>query len=355
MREGITVVKIGIVGIGFMGSIHYYASKKVSGGQVVAICTRDQKKREGDWTGIQGNFGPRGGFEDLSHIRKYDAIDNLLADPDVDLIDICLPTHLHKAVSIAALEAGKHVLVEKPISVKLDDANEMVQIAGRSGRCFMVAHILPFFAEFAYAKDIVESGEHGNLIGGHFKRVISEPNWSDDFVDLEKSGGPGIDLHIHDTHYIQLLCGTPDAVFSQGTLAGGGFAQYLTTQYIYDDRALAISCSSGAVSQEGRAFSHGFEFYLENATLLYEFATLGGEPVTSTPLTLLTGDGNVHSVNLGETDPVDAFTQEIQSAVDAIVEGRESAILSGVSARDALLLCHKETESIKTGEIVTIN
>lgn len=348
------MLKIGIVGIGFMGSIHYYASKNVTGGQVAAICTRDQKKREGDWTGIQGNFGPRGGFEDLSHIRKYGEIDNLLADPEIDLIDICLPTHLHKEVSIAALEAGKHVLVEKPISVRLDDANEMVQIAERCGRCFMVAHILPFFAEYACAQEIVESGRYGDLIGGHFKRVISKPNWSDDFVDLEKSGGPGIDLHVHDTHYIQLLCGTPDAVFSQGKFAGDGFAQYLATQYIYNDKAHAISCSSGAVSQEGRAFSHGFELYLENATLLFEFATLDGEPVTATPLTLLTDDGKVHSVDLGETDPVDAFTRELQCAVDAITEGRESAILSGVSARDALLLCHRETESIKTGEIVSI-
>jgi predicted dehydrogenase len=348
------VLRIGIVGIGFMGTIHYYATRKVSGGQVVAICTRDQKKREGDWTGIQGNFGPRGGFEDLSHIRKYDEIDDLLADPEVDMIDICLPTHMHKPVSIAALKAGKHVLVEKPISVRLDDANEMVQVAERSGRGFMVAHILPFFAEYTYAQGIVESGEYGNLIGGHFKRVISEPNWSDDFVDLEKSGGPGIDLHIHDTHFIQLLCGTPDAVFSQGKLAGRDFAQYLTTQYIYNDKELSISCSSGAVSQEGRAFSHGFELYLEKATLLYEFATLGGDPVTSTPLMLLTEDGKVHRVDLGETDPVDAFTKEIQAAVDAINQGHENSVLSRISARDALLLCHKEAESIKTGEIVPI-
>ena len=348
------MLRIGIIGIGFMGSIHYYATRKVSGGQVAAICTRDQKKREGDWTGIQGNFGPRGGFEDLSHIRKYDEIGDFLADPEIDMIDICLPTHMHKPISIAALKAEKHVLVEKPISVRLDDANEMVQAAERSGRCFMVAHILPFFAEYAYAKEIVESGKYGNLIGGHFKRVISEPNWSDDFVNLEKSGGAGIDLHIHDTHYIQLLCGTPDAVFSQGKLAGRDFAQYLTTQYIYNDKELSISCSSGAVSQEGRAFSHGFELYLEKATLLYEFATLGGEPVTSTPLMLLTEDGEVHRVNLGETDPVDAFSKEIQSAVEAINQGHENSVLSGISARDALLLCHKEAESIKTGEIVPI-
>ena len=69
------MVRIGIIGIGFMGMIHYYGAKKVSGGEVVAICTRDQKKLDGDWTGIQGNFGPRGGMEDLSHLRKYNQIE----------------------------------------------------------------------------------------------------------------------------------------------------------------------------------------------------------------------------------------------------------------------------------------
>ena len=349
------MVRIGIIGIGFMGMIHYYGAKKVSGGEVAAVCTRDQIKLDGDWTSIQGNFGPRGGIEDLSHLRKYNQIEDLLADADIDMVDICLPTHLHKTVSIAALKAGKHVLVEKPIAINLDDANEIVQVGVESGRRFMVAHVLPFFAEFAHAKQVVESGQYGKLLGGHFKRIISKPTWSRDLTDLEKSGGPGIDLHIHDTHFIQLLCGVPDAVFSQGKLGAGDFVEYLTTQYIYKNAHPSISCSSGAVSQQGRAFSHGFEIYLEKATLLYEFATLGGEPVTSTPLTLLTDDREVHEVDLGEVDPVDAFTNEIQYAVDAINQGNEPTVLSGIGARDALLLCYKEAESVKTGEIVQIS
>ena len=88
--------------------------------------------------------------------------------------------------------------------------------------------------------------------------------------------------------------------------------------------------------------------------MLYEFATLGGEPVTSTPLTLLTDDRAVQEVDLGEVDPVDAFTGEIQHAVDAINGGTEPTALSGVGARDALLLCYKEAESVRTGEIVPV-
>ncbi len=358
------MIKIGIVGIGFMGMIHYYGIQRATGAEVVAICTRDPKKLSGDWTGIQGNFGPRGGMEDLSNVRKYSQVDELLADEEIDLVDICLPTHLHKSVSMASLAAGKHALVEKPIAISLDDANALVELAEKidveretagQGPCFlMVAHVLPFFAEYAYAKRVVEEGKYGKLLGAHFKRIISKPSGSRDVASLEKSGGPGIDLHIHDTHFIQLLCGVPDAVFSQGKLAGGNYVDYLTTQYIYNGQEISVSCSSGGVSQRGRAFSHGFEIYLEKATLLYDFSTLAGEPSTAVPLTLLNDEGEVKHVDLGDVDPIDAFTAELQYAIDAIDCGNAPTALSGVGARDALLLCYKEAESIKTGQIVRV-
>ena len=161
-------------------------------------------------------------------------------------------------------------------------------------------------------------------------------------------------MHIHDTHFIQLLCGVPDTVFSQGKLVGGNFLDYLTTQYIYHDKDLTVSCSSGAISQKGRAFSHGFELYLEKATLLFDFSTLAGEPTTAVPLTLITEDGKVDQVDLGEVDPIDAFTAEIQYVVDSLDWEEAPTALSGVGARDALLLCYKEAESVKTGEIVAI-
>lgn len=348
------MVRIGTVGIGFMGMIHYYACKKISGGKVTAICTRSEKKLQGDWSGIQGNFGPRGGQEDLSKVKKYQQIDELLADPDIDLVDICLGTHLHKEVSIQALRAGKHVLVEKPIEIALKDAREMVAVAQETGKCLMVAHVLPFFPEFEFVYKAVSAGNYGEFLGGHFKRIISKPNWSPDLVDLSKSGGPGIDLHIHDTHYIQLLCGVPDAVYSRGILAGKDYLQYVTTQYIYKDKNVAVSCASGALSQPGRAFTHGFEVYLEKATFLFDFATLGGKPVSS-PLTLIDAQGQVSQPKLKSTDPVDAFVGEMQYAVNAINEGTKPVALSGEGALAALGLCWKEAQSVKTGKVVPLS
>ena len=124
---------------------------------------------------------------------------------------------------------------------------------------------------------------------------------------------------------------TPRAVYSRGRLQNG-YVEYSTTQYLYDDPALSVSCSSGAISQPGRAFTHGYEIYLEKATLLYEFATLGNKPVLSMPLTVLTADGKVREPRLKGGDPVGAFTAEIQCAVDAVKSGKEPALLSGALA-----------------------
>ena len=348
------MVRIGIIGIGFMGMIHYYGIQKILGGKVTAICTRSPKKLNGDWTSIQGNFGPRGSVEDLSEIKTYDDIDAILSDPEIDLIDICLPTHYHRDVTISALKSGKHVLVEKPIAIDLDSANEMTRVADETGNRLMVAHVLPFFAEFSYALEAVKNAEYGELLGANLKRITSKAADTPSASDVERSGGPGIDLHIHDTHFIQLLNGMPSAVFSQGKLIGEKYTDYLTTQYIYTDNPVTISCSSGSIAQKGRAFSHGFEIFLQKATLLFESSTLGGQPVVSQPLTIITDDGKVEQVDLGDTDPIDAFTNEIQHAVDAINGDSDAVLLSGDKARDALLLCYKEAESVRTGQIVTV-
>ena len=224
---------IGIVGIGFMGMIHYLASRRVEGAKVVALCSRDPKKLAGDWTSIQGNFGPRGTQMDLSGIALYDDYASLLADPQVDLVDLCVPNELHGRMAIQALRAGKPVLVEKPIALSIDEADAMVAAAREAGKPLMVGHVLPFVPEFAFAVEAVRSGRYGAIRAAHFTRVISRPDWSSEIADPSKSGGPAIDLHIHDTHFIGLLCGVPRAVHSRGVVENGAVV-HLTTQYLFD-------------------------------------------------------------------------------------------------------------------------
>jgi predicted dehydrogenase len=340
------MVRIGIVGVGFMGMIHFLAARGLQGARVTAVCSRDPKKLAGDWRDIRGNFGPPGEVMDLSALKKYQRLDDLLADPDIDLVDVCNPTHLHPQTAIRALEAGKHVLVEKAIALIPEDADLMVQAAARRGKLLMVAHVLPFFPEFAYAAEAIRGGRWGPVQGAHFKRVISRPDWSAEIGDAAKTGGPAVDLHIHDTHFIGLVCGVPKRVFSSGVVENGA-VQFLTTQYLYGPGGPAVSCSSGALAQKGRPFVHGYEIYLEQATLVYESG--------SCPLTVLMVDGKMEQPSLeGGGDATTAFTAELQTAVDGVRQGREPALLSGQLARDALVLCHRECQSVLNGEAVLI-
>lgn len=340
------MLRIGMVGVGFIGMIHYLASQKLKGAKVVAICERDRKRLSGDWTGLRGNFGPPGEKMDLSGLKLYEDLDKLLADPDIDLVDVCTPTHLHAPMVLAALKAGKNVLVEKPIALTIEDADAMVAAAKQAGRLFMVAQVLPFFPEFAFAADAVRSGRYGKLLGGHFTRVISPPDWSADIGDASKTGGPAIDLHVHDTHFISLIAGVPGHVFANGILAKDGSVEYLTTNYLYGPGGPALSCSSGVASTKGRPFAHGFEIYLEKATLAHN---------GSLPLSMYTPDGQAQVVALGSSgDPIDSFATEIQTAVEGVRAGKEPDSLSGLLARDALVLSYRECESVKTGKVVAV-
>ncbi len=341
------MIRIGLAGIGFMGMIHYLASQKLKGAKVTAISSRDSKKLAGDWRGIQGNFGPAGTKMNLNSQKKYENFETMIADPDIDLIDICSPTNMHPEMAITALKAGKHVLVEKSIALDTKSADAMVKAAKNAGKLLMVAHVLPFFPEFAFAFDAIQSEKYGRLQAAHFTRVISKPDWSKDIDDSSKTGGPAVDLHIHDTHFIGLIAGVPGRLFSNGITSNEGTVEFLTTQYLYGDNGPAISSSSGWLSMKGQTFVHGFDIYLEKATLRYH--SFGQ------PLTLLTHDGKSKQPKLsGGGDPIFSFTREIQTAVDGVIKNKEPELLSGALARDALVLCHKEIQSVHTGKEVII-
>ncbi len=340
------MVRIGIVGIGFMGRIHYLASQRLTDAKVTAVCSRDAAKLAGDWRNTRGNFGPEPGQMDLSGVKKYADFGEMLADPDIDLIDICTVTDQHAPLAIQALKAGKHVLVEKAIALSTADADGMVAAAKNAGKLLMVAHVLPFFPEFKFAAEAIRGGKYGKVVAAHFTRVIAKPDWSADIGDAAKTGGPAVDLHIHDTHFIGLVCGVPKQVYSIGTLEGDAVS-YLTTSYMYGPGGPAVTCSSGALSMPGRAFAHGYEIYLQRASLIYNSGGIA--------LTILTADGKSSQPELqGGGDPLSAFTDELQTAVNGVRHGKEPDLLSGQLARDALVLCHRECESVKLGKPVSL-
>jgi len=332
------MVNIGIAGVGFMGMIHYLAYQKVRGVKVRAMCEKIPERLAGDWRSIKGNFGPRGEMMNLEGIAKYSEISDLVADPNVDVIDVCLKPALHAQATIAALRAGKHVFCEKPIALSTADADRMVAAARKARRLLLIGHVLPFFAAYRFAYNTVRSGKYGRLLGGNFSRVISDPLWLKDFYDPKGCGGPAVDLHIHDAHFIRLICGMPLAVHSVGRMRGQ-VAEFFNTQFLFKDPSLVVTATSGVINQQGRPFTNGYEIHLERATLVFD-------SWMNMPVTVLTHDGRILKPKLAATDPVDDFAAEMAEVVRSVRSGEPSLLLDGQLARDALLLAQRQTQSV---------
>jgi predicted dehydrogenase len=310
------MIRVGLVGIGFMGWIHTLAYRRSEHAQLVAFASQDPKKRSGDWRGIQGNFGPPGEQIAIDGLHIFESIEALAQCPEVDVIDICLPPHLHAHAALVAMEHGKDVFIEKPVALTLEDCQSVRDACRRTGRMALVAHVLPYMGPFALATQIALSEEYGRPIGGYFKRVISDPTWIPDFYDPNKVGGPLVDLHVHDLHWIQLLFGKPTRVRAVGRMQGA-VAKYAHVLYEFDRPDIAVSSSSGVIDGPGRPFTHGFELHLEHATLQFEFAAFS-DAAESMPLKIVTRDGRVVRPELPAADDVDAFRDEIDDMAHSV-------------------------------------
>ncbi|MBI2302214.1 MAG: Gfo/Idh/MocA family oxidoreductase, partial [Armatimonadetes bacterium] len=325
-------------------------------GQLVALNIRRVISMP-DWSKIGGNFGEAVGQVDLSAYKRYGVYDDLLADADVDMLDICLPTPMHADAVVKALEAGKHVQCEKPIALTVADADRMIAAAKANGRHFTVGQVIRLWPEWSFVKQALDDGRFGQLVALNIRRVISKPAWSADLAtNLGFNGGPLIDLHIHDVDFILYLLGKPKRLLCTGKHVGR-IVTYISVAFDYGDEARIVSAQVGMASTKARPFQHSFEVYFENATLSH---TVGTEPEGldaaqgqsgSQVLTIYHDDGTASQPDL---PPGDGFGYELQHAVDCVNNHTPSPIIGAQSARESLAMVHLETEAVLGSGVVEV-
>jgi predicted dehydrogenase len=293
------MLRIGIAGFGFMGRMHYRCWKGIEDAKVAAICdtnpniVEDTKKAVGNIEGAQGAV-------DFGGVELYSDFDKMLKCAKLDAVSITLPTYLHAEHTIKALKAGVHVLCEKPMALNVKDCNRMIGAAQRSGKVLQIGHCVRFWPEYAKAKEIVDSGEYGKVIAATFQRLGAAPKWSIDnwFLDEQRSGGVALDLHIHDTDFVQYLFGVPAAVCSTAAKGSGGELLHIVTQYLYYDDT-AVTAEGGWAMTPGFGFEMSFNIAMEEATIVYDLTRqpmlrvcpAEGEPFTPQ---VEKGDGYIH-------------------------------------------------------------
>ncbi|HLH20657.1 MAG TPA: Gfo/Idh/MocA family oxidoreductase [Bryobacteraceae bacterium] len=267
-------MRLGVIGLGFMGSTHLRAAQSVPGLEIAAVCSRDSRKLAGDFREVRGNHGETGGCIDLTGAAKYREIAALLADDSIEAVDICLPTGMHEGIAVEALRAGKHVLVEKPMALDGASADRMVAEAERCGRVLMAAQVIRFWPEYAALRETLRSGHLGAFRGAVFRRRCAAPSWG------TWEGGGAFDLLIHDFDFALHLFGRPQAVSASGYADDEARIDLLHATLFYAGGA-AVLITGGWLNRGDYPFSMEFTATFDRDTV--EFSTASGAGVLDGP------------------------------------------------------------------------
>jgi predicted dehydrogenase len=138
------MIGIGIAGAGYFASVHAHAIATLPDFRIAAVSA--------------GNKASTAAFAAAHGGRPCDDWRRMLDDPPVDVVLVAMPHHLHAPVTIAALQAGKHVMVEKPMAPTLDECVAMARAAVAADRKLMVAHVMRFVLPCMAARDYLASG-----------------------------------------------------------------------------------------------------------------------------------------------------------------------------------------------------
>ena len=206
-----------------MGSTHLKAIANLPQAELTAVMDFNETRLSGDLSGIQGNIGGPGVQMDFTSVARYRSYEEAVRDPNIEAVDICLPTNLHAPAALAALRAGKHVLTEKPMALTGADCDAMIAEADQQGRVLMVAQVLRYIPSYQRLAELVKSGRLGAIRSAFFRRRCAAPTWGPWEFDPAQSGGGVFDLLIHDVDMCLHLFGAPQAVCALGyeDLKGG--------------------------------------------------------------------------------------------------------------------------------------
>ena len=336
-------VKVAVVGLGFMGITHIKSYQQLPNAKLVAVCDAFRQPVNGVLTGVSGNISSSDALDLGRDIRAYKELADLLKDGDVDLIDLCVPTPLHAPQATAALQSGRHVLCEKPLARNSTIAREIVAAAKSAKGFFMPAMCMRFWPGWSWLKELAAKNTYGKILTARFRRVSAPPGWSrNSYFKGEDSGGALLDLHIHDTDFVQFLFGRPKSVFSTGLSRFSGAIDHVVTQY---------NVAGGAtVYAEGSwLLTAGFNM---SYTVMFEKATVDFDSARGADALRVDEEGQ--PTRTVKPEGVDGYVEELRHLVNSIQTGQAPTIVTPQDGLSAVEICEAEEQSVKSGRVVEL-
>ena len=328
-------MRIGIVGTGFMGQTHT-AAWAATNATIAGFLSRDRETADALAAQYQTQI-----YADLASLIN-----------DVDVVDICTPTHLHFEMVLAAAQAGKDVVCEKPLARTIAEGQQMIAICDQMGVKLLVAHVVRFFPEYAQAKNEVVNGSIGQtavlrLTRGSFQPKKAIDNW---FVDFEKSGGMMLDLMIHDLDYARWVAGEVETVFAKKISSSHPGAAVDHGLVILKHRNGTISHVEGSWAYPPPLFRTRFEIAGSNGLIQFDSGdtaaikqhihTVSEEAIPDVPLP-------------GSPLSEDPYTTQIKSFYDCLANDAPIPI-SGADGLAALQIALAAIESADKGQPVDL-
>ncbi len=333
--------RIAVLGAGFMGGTHARAYSTRDDVDIAAIYAK-------------GNGRADDLAAELGSTATTD-LDSILRDDSIEAVDICLPTPTHRATAEAALEAGKHVLLEKPLAMSVGDGEALVTAAERTGQVFMVAHVLRFWPEYVELKRVIDSGELGKPLAGITARRQPFPAWSKLFKDSSQTGGAIYDMLVHDFDALNWILGTPTTVAAHG-LYNERSAGYDHGQVLVGYESGATGTAEGGMMQpESYPFTSRIEILCENGAIEYHFQAGGrsfevGEPTNR--LTIYRVEGDPEPITVEQTDP---YVNETGYFIECVRSGQPADRATPADAQLALRVGLAARESAGSGEVISLS
>lgn len=320
--------RVGIIGTGFMGGVHAEAWQGTNA-SLVAILERSTESKIGD----MGRYGATV-YTDLQEF--LDA---------VDVVDICVPTYLHAHFALAAAEAGKPAICEKPLTLTGEESLEVVEAFSSRGLLLQVAHVLRFSPEYSAARDAVLAGKIGDLAALRLHRLSFAPkrgrySW---FNDEAKSGGIVFDLMIHDLDYALWLAGDVTSVYAKSAAGGPGHAIAI------------LQHANGVISHIEGSWSEPQPVFRTKSELAGSTGVISFSSDASSPLTLRLHETGPEATTGGGDDGVgdNPFELELQHFLD-LLDGEVEPVITAFDGLQAVRLAEATRQSVSTGRPVRL-
>lgn len=329
-------MRIGILGSGFMGETHARAYAKLPDVQIAAVSSRHMEKAEK----LAKEVGARAFVDDTA----------ILNDPTIEAVSITLPTHLHREYAIAALQAGKHVLLEKPFGLTAADCDAVIAAHKQSGKKLMLAHVVRFWPEYVALVEFVQSGKLGRPLTAVATRLSVLPGWADWFTDPVLSGGAILDLSIHDYDALNWLFGQPKTVYARGHEARPGLWNQVIS--IVDYGSVHGSVEGSEMMPKDYPFTASLKVICEGGVVDFTFRA-GGVSVEMSGGTTLTvyQPGKAYKLAAKEGD---AYGDQIAYFVECARTNSPIERGTPEQGRLAVQTCAAARKSLGTGVPVSV-